>query len=56
MTANSIRHFLDIDDVPPADLRAIIDASLATKTALKAGRPGTPASATGARTIPLRTC
>ena len=45
MTANSIRHFLDIDDVPPADLRAIIDASLATKTALKAGRPGTPALA-----------
>jgi ornithine carbamoyltransferase len=45
VTANSIRHFLDIDDVPPIDLRAIIDASLATKTALKAGRPGTPALA-----------
>ena len=42
MTANSIRHFLDIDDVPPAHLRAIIDASLAMKAALKAGRPGTP--------------
>ena len=42
MTGNSIRHFLDIDDVPPAHLRAIIDASLAMKAALKAGRPGTP--------------
>jgi ornithine carbamoyltransferase len=40
VTANSIRHFLDIDDLAPADLRAIIDASLALKAALKAGRPG----------------
>jgi ornithine carbamoyltransferase len=42
VTANSIRHFLDIDEVAPADLRAIIDASLAMKATLKAGRPGTP--------------
>jgi ornithine carbamoyltransferase len=45
VTANSIRHFLDIDDVSPADLRAIIDASLAMKAARKGGRPGTPALA-----------
>jgi ornithine carbamoyltransferase len=45
VTANSIRHFLDIDHLAPADLRAIIDASLAMKTALKAGRPGTQALA-----------
>jgi ornithine carbamoyltransferase len=45
VTANSIRHFLDIDDVAATDLRAIIDASLAMKAALKAGRPGTPAFA-----------
>jgi ornithine carbamoyltransferase len=42
VTANSIRHFLDIDEVAPADLRAIIDASLATKATLKAARPGAP--------------
>jgi ornithine carbamoyltransferase len=41
VTGNSIRHFLDIDDVPPGDLRAIIDASLAMKAALKAGDHGT---------------
>jgi ornithine carbamoyltransferase len=40
VTANSIRHFLDIDDLAPADLRAIIDASLAMKRALKAGHAG----------------
>jgi ornithine carbamoyltransferase len=39
VTADSIRHFLDIDEVAPADLRAIINASLAMKAALKAGRP-----------------
>jgi len=38
VTGNSIRHFLDIDEVGPADLRAIIDASLAMKATLKAGR------------------
>jgi ornithine carbamoyltransferase len=42
VTANSIRHFLDIDEVATADLRAIIDASLATKATLKAARPGAP--------------
>jgi ornithine carbamoyltransferase len=43
--ANSIRHFVDIDDLAPVDLRAIIDASLVMKAALKAGRPGAPALA-----------
>jgi ornithine carbamoyltransferase len=51
VTANSIRHFLDIDDVAPADLRAIIDASLAMKAALKAGRPG--ASALAGKTLAM---
>jgi ornithine carbamoyltransferase len=45
VSANSIRHFLDIDDLAPADLRAIIDTSLAMKAAVKAGRPGAAALA-----------
>jgi len=45
VSANSIRHFLEIDDLAPADLRAIIETSLAMKAALKAGRPGPPALA-----------
>jgi ornithine carbamoyltransferase len=51
VTANSIRHFLDIDDLAPADLRAIIDASLAMKAALKAGPPG--ASALAGKTLAM---
>jgi len=39
VTLNSIRHFLDIDELAPKDLRDIIDASLAMKAALTAGRP-----------------
>jgi ornithine carbamoyltransferase len=45
VTANSIRHFLDIDDLAPSDVRAIIDVSLAIKAVFKAGRPGTRALA-----------
>jgi ornithine carbamoyltransferase len=45
VSANSIRHFLDIDALAPADLRAIIEASLAMKAALKAGRSDRPALA-----------
>jgi ornithine carbamoyltransferase len=45
VSANSIRHFLDIDELAPADLRAIVDTSLAMKAAAKAGRPGPPALA-----------
>ena len=40
MSPNSIRHFLDIDDLRPPDLRAILDASLAMKAALRAGQRG----------------
>jgi len=38
VSPNGIRHFLDIDDVPPTDLRAMLDSSRAMKADLKQGR------------------
>ena len=37
-----LRHFLDISALPVADLRAILDASVAMKKNLKAGKPDRP--------------
>ncbi len=37
-----LRHFLDISVLPVADLRAMLDASLAMKKNLKAGKPDRP--------------
>ncbi|MBN8967369.1 MAG: ornithine carbamoyltransferase [Rhizobiales bacterium] len=37
-----LRHFLDISVLPVADLRAILDASVAMKKNLKAGKPDRP--------------
>ncbi len=38
MSSGAIRHFLDIGDLPGAELRRIVDAGRAMKVALKAGR------------------
>jgi ornithine carbamoyltransferase len=40
MNGNGPRHFLDLIDIPPADLRAIIENALAMKKARKAGARG----------------
>jgi ornithine carbamoyltransferase len=36
VSGNGVRHFLDLIDLPPAELRAMIDSARAMKTALKA--------------------
>jgi ornithine carbamoyltransferase len=40
MSANGIRHFLDLVDIPKAELRGMIDSSIAMKAARKADRAG----------------
>ena len=37
MSSNGIRHFLDLIDIPPQELRAMIDASRAMKARRKSG-------------------
>ena len=39
MSANGIRHFLDLADIPKGELRAMIDASRAMKAKRDARRP-----------------
>jgi ornithine carbamoyltransferase len=40
MSASSVRHFLDLGDIRPKDLRGMIEASRAMKERLKRDRPG----------------
>jgi len=40
--SKTLRHFLDISELPLRDLRAILDASVAMKKNLKAGKPDRP--------------
>ena len=42
MSANGIRHFVDLIDIPPQELRAMIDASCAMKARLKSRRRAEP--------------
>ena len=47
MSANGIRHFLDLADIPKGELRAMIDASRAMKA--EAGTHGAPSFRSRAR-------
>ena len=38
MSANGIRHFLDLTEIPPAELRGMIEASRAFKPGRRRGR------------------
>ena len=40
MSANGVRHFLDLIDIPKSDLRAMIASALAMKAVRKRGAPG----------------
>jgi ornithine carbamoyltransferase len=40
--SKTLRHFLDLSELPTHDLRAILDASIAMKKNLKAGQPDRP--------------
>ena len=51
MSANAIRHFLDLTDIPPDELRAMIKASRAMKDRLKKG--GAAAKALAGKTIAM---
>ena len=37
--SGKIRHFLDLNEIPPRDLRSILDASRAMKRARQRGKP-----------------
>lgn len=40
--SHSLRHFLDLSDLPSRDLRTMLDASIAMKAKLKNGKPDKP--------------
>src|SRR3569833_2636546 len=40
--SKTLRHFLDLSELPTDDLRAMLDASMAMKKNLKAGKPDRP--------------
>ncbi|MBY0383368.1 MAG: ornithine carbamoyltransferase [Xanthobacteraceae bacterium] len=40
--SKKLRHFLDLSELPPQDLRAMLDASVAMKKNLKANKPDCP--------------
>ena len=51
MSANGVRHFLDLTEISKAELRAMIEASRAMKAKLK--RKGTPARPLAGRTLAM---